>query len=137
MCELTEDELKELEELADAATPGPWDSGPETAAGSVWVYHMGSPIFEPLRFIAGILGKLPLFRVRSDTYTYQEWSPSEIDPKQDRFWKQKEADAAFVAASRGAVPKLIAEVRRLRSKYGYNESCRSDSEVKSCKIDRE
>ena len=35
--------LTELERLAEEATDGPWNTGPETGAGEVWVYCWVSP----------------------------------------------------------------------------------------------
>lgn len=107
-------ELKQLTVLAKAASPGPWTSGPDTAAGNVWVYRVGAPLFSPLRFVRSLLGKLPLFAVRGDSYA--EWAPGETqDARRDRFWIQKQADAEFIAVSREAVPNLVAEIERLQT----------------------
>jgi hypothetical protein len=84
--QLTEQQLAELEALADAATPGPWDShdemGPSTVVFVVGVKHCA---------------------VINALYAWWEGIGE----------KEAISNAAFVAASRAAVPALIAEVRRL------------------------
>lgn len=72
---MTEQQLAELEALANAATPGPWQPQDDIGYGR------------------GI-----------ETLAYNE----------DVGVLFGEADAAFIASARTAVPKLIAEVRRLR-----------------------
>lgn len=63
-------DLDALEEICNGASAGPWIEGPETGAGLVWVYRHGSPICEPLRYIAGLVRKLPIpmFKMRDDSY---------------------------------------------------------------------
>jgi hypothetical protein len=80
---VTDDELKAFEALAEAATPGPWDTN------GYYIEREEAPggEFERLLYNGG----------RDDTYC-----------------NMTEADFAFVAAARSAVPALVAEVRRQR-----------------------
>jgi hypothetical protein len=86
---MTEEQLAELEALANAATPGPWnydgmhDEIIAPRSGDYWI-------------------------VLSECRTAPDETPV------DRFGHQFCHDFAFIAASRAAVPELIAEVRRLR-----------------------
>lgn len=79
--------LDELEALARAATPGPWVAEPKTAAGNVWVQR------KPTQHGA-LKDCEPLFSVRDE-----------------QSYKQREADARFIAAAREAVPFLCRELR--------------------------
>ena len=73
--------LDELQALADAATPGPWEIAQHSYSGQfIWV--------------STLLG---------DIAEICDWPP-----------EQCLATARFIAACRTEVPKLIAEVRRLR-----------------------
>jgi hypothetical protein len=85
---LSEKELAELESLAAAATPGPWVAHVEAEApigGESMIGLDGLPDDFP-----------PDMYVRHDTET----APA--------------ADIKFIAAARNYVPRLLAEVRRLR-----------------------
>lgn len=80
----------EIRALLDAATSGPWNTGPETAAGRVWVYAKWRPLCEPQEWFQ------KMFTIRGQ----QDWIPGETrDAKDARLWKQKQQDAAFIAAS--------------------------------------
>jgi hypothetical protein len=100
---MTDGELDRLEQLAAAATPGPWQ----------W-YH-------PSEFPHDIRVARASKLVRNDpvrgyvfrmTHSHsKKWSGSadgaHLDPSED--------DARFIVAARAAVPELIAEVQRLRA----------------------
>lgn len=76
---MTEQELADIEALANAATLGPWEAGDpydQRTTEPLAVYGMGMEV--------------------ADT--------------------QLVRDATFIAASRAAVPALVAEVRRLRAR---------------------
>lgn len=109
---ITNDELDHLEALANAATSGPWTTGPCNAAGEVWVYAHRRPLCEPLQSLMRRLkGRLLLlFRIRHDSNAdcvLHETS----EEREKRFWQQKAADAAFIVASRNTMPRLIRALR--------------------------
>lgn len=84
---MTDAELGELQSLADAATPGPWE----------WIHKSNcEPEYGSLREPNG---------ERIIDLRCNECDDSFVDLAENR---------AFIAASRTAVPRLIAEVRRLR-----------------------
>lgn len=89
---MTEDELDRLEALASAATPGPWEStwNQVDVDGETEDVITTSEPREQYRSVVG-------------TFWYDGLHAG-----------CKEQDAAFIAACREAVPKLIAEVRRIR-----------------------
>jgi hypothetical protein len=82
---MTDQELKDLEALAEKATSGPWD-----VYGDSNIY----PRFEVETH--GGFKKICHINSSGNDYRYAH------------------NDAAFIAAARAAVPALIAEVRRLR-----------------------
>ena len=89
---LTDARLAEMEALASDATPGPWKCGRYKLAGDP-AFEVVGPSSENRRLIVQtVVGD-----ARCPEHTLQE-----------------QANAQFVAASREAVPALIAEVRRLR-----------------------
>lgn len=104
-CEMTDrptdEELDRWLALAEAATPGPWkrDLRPTQHIG-IWadVITVRPNPYEPDADPEGRLGHLDLL------YFYPIDLANVIT----------DANASFVAAAREAVPKLIAEVRRLR-----------------------
>jgi hypothetical protein len=86
---MTDADLRELERLSNAAAPGPWavdhvKAGVESYA----VIHAGGTIC-----------------------VESEGEPGDFDQE---LRDMIVADFAFIAAAREAVPKLVAEVRRLR-----------------------
>jgi hypothetical protein len=104
--DLTDQELDDLDELAQAATPGPWhvrdlddddamslvavSTVPDTGRGERW------PGFDHHEIIAATLVQQPRY----------------VDVA-DELWDE---NAAFIAAARQAVPRLITEIRRLRGR---------------------
>jgi hypothetical protein len=100
-----EDELKEIEELCSAATPGPWfvralddDSAmnlvavsthPDTGRSERW------PQYDHGEIIAATLVQHPRY----------------VDTVDER-WDE---NAAFIAMARDSIPRLVAEIRRLRA----------------------
>ena len=105
---LTDAELAGLEELCGATTPGPWyvrnlddDFGmslvavattADTGRGERW------PKFDHREIIAATLVQHPRYADCAD-----------------ELWDQ---NAQFIADAREAVPRLIAEIRRLRQQLG-------------------
>ncbi|MGW4660276.1 hypothetical protein ACWEP2_39175 [Streptomyces sp. NPDC004279] len=101
---LTNEELDELDELAGAATPGPWfvrglddadamslvavSTVPDTGLGERW------PGFDHRDIVAAPLVQHPRY----------------VDATDER-WDE---NAHFIAAARDTVPRLVAEIRRLR-----------------------
>jgi hypothetical protein len=101
---LSDDELTELAELAEHATPGPWyvrdlddehamslvavSTQPDTERGERW------PDFDHTAMIAATLIQQPRY----------------VDIADERWG----ANAAFIAAARTAVPRLLEEITRLR-----------------------
>ncbi|MFK4102480.1 hypothetical protein ACI2L1_20825 [Streptomyces sp. NPDC019531] len=100
----TDEELDELDELARAATPGPWfvrslddvdamslvavSTLPDTGLGERW------PGFDHREIVAATLIQQPRY----------------VDAADER-WDE---NAHFIAAARDNIPRLVAEVRRLR-----------------------
>ncbi|MFF1480732.1 hypothetical protein ACFVYD_24825 [Streptomyces sp. NPDC058301] len=109
---MTDDELGEIEELCSAATPGPWfvralddqsamglvtvSTTPDTGQSERW------PSFDHREIVAATLVQHPRY----------------VDVA-DECWDE---NAAFIAMAREAVPKLVAEVRRLRILLSAEES---------------
>jgi len=80
------EEIAAIKALTDAATGGKWVCEPNTYAGRVWVQ-------------LGLDGDMePLFNVRNKLH-----------------YEQRGHDAAFVAASREAVPALIKHIDELET----------------------
>ena len=87
---LTPDDLAAMEARCAAATPGPWAVDGTAALGAY-----------------GVVCATAAEHVASVFYLAQRLSLSNR-PKRD-------ANAAFIAASRSDLPRLLAEVRRLRA----------------------
>ncbi|GAA4836109.1 hypothetical protein [Kitasatospora terrestris] len=101
---MTDDELAEIEEVANAATPGPWhvrlldddyamnlvaiSTVPDTGLGERW------PDFDHHENVAATLVQQPRY----------------VDVADER-WDE---NAQFIAEARQNIPRLIAEIRRLR-----------------------
>ncbi|MEU8218274.1 hypothetical protein AB0C47_21225 [Micromonospora taraxaci] len=108
---MTEQELAEIEEIANAATPGPWyvrqldddfamslvavSTIPDTGLGERW------PDFDHHEIVAATLVQQPRY----------------VDVTDER-WDE---NAQFIASARQNIPRLIAEVRRLRHLLTGNE----------------
>lgn len=102
---LTDEELDQLEEIALAATAGPWhvrllddedamglvavSTVPDTGLGERW------PHFDHHEIVAATLVQQPRY----------------VDTADER-WDE---NARFIAAARQSVPRLIDEIRRLRT----------------------
>jgi hypothetical protein len=100
---MTDERLAELEGLARAATPGPWEVETTPRPSGTGVYRRGLTITSPgkpnrtyphMPGIVAMIGGSSSF----------ENEPALAD-----------ADRDFIAAARTAVPELVAEVRRLRA----------------------
>jgi hypothetical protein len=101
---LSDEELDELDELATAATPGPWfvrtlddtdamnlvavSTVPDTGLAERW------PSFDHREIVAATLIQQPRY----------------VDSADER-WDE---NAHFIAAARDNIPRLIADIRRLR-----------------------
>jgi hypothetical protein len=102
---ITDDELTELEELLDDVSPGPWfvrtldddfaaglvavSTRPDSGPGERW------PQFDCHEIVAATLVQHPRYVCVAD----EKW----------------DQNAHFIAVAREALPRLITEVRRLRS----------------------
>ena len=116
---LTDEELDELDELARAATPGPWfvrnlddvdamslvavSTLPDAGLGERW------PGFDHREIVAATLIQQPRY----------------VDAADER-WDE---NAHFIAAARDNTPRLVAEVRRLRRQL-EDTGAKDDQEVK-------
>ncbi|MFJ9459737.1 hypothetical protein ACIRST_32265 [Kitasatospora sp. NPDC101447] len=100
---LSDDELALIERRAAAATPGPWVAWTESRHG------IGGESFIQIR--PGAEGDDELY-VRRFTAGQEVKSPN---PELD-------ADFDFIAAARQDVPRLIAEVKRLRAALDRRDS---------------
>lgn len=87
-------ELAAIRERERAATRGPWRLEPNTGAGRVWVQIGARPHEADCE---------PLFRVRTLRPTFR---PED----QQREYRQRGADAAFIVAARSDIPRLLAAV---------------------------
>jgi hypothetical protein len=96
---VTPDQLAELRRLAEAATPGPWESSHNVDPPSDDNYHPNNPNREGR-------GEGPTI-----TGTYRDVKAMAA------------ADAAFIAAARTAVPALCAEVERLTAQVAALTQC--------------
>ncbi|SBT39021.1 hypothetical protein [Micromonospora auratinigra] len=110
---LTEDELAAIEERAAAATPGPWHvrlldddhaanlvavgTTPDTGRDSRW------PKFAAGELVAATLVQFP--------HRYVDCA--------DERWDE---NALFIAHAREDIPRLVAEIRRLRSGIGPTDA---------------
>lgn len=86
---------------------GPWNTGPETGAGHVWIYRDGAPMAEPTHWLRRA------FKTRTDHEP--EWVPGETsDARMDRFWQAKQDTASAIVACGNAIgdhgPALLALV---------------------------
>ncbi|MFF7679061.1 hypothetical protein [Actinacidiphila glaucinigra] len=113
---LSDQELDDLEELAHAATPGPWfvrfldddhamnlvavSTVPDNGASERW------PRFDHQEIVAATLVQQPRY----------------VDIADER-WDE---NARFIAAARESVPRLVDEIRRLR--HQLNATRRSTPE---------
>ncbi|MFG3417956.1 hypothetical protein ACIBTZ_28820 [Micromonospora sp. NPDC049460] len=107
---MTDEELAEIEELADAATPGPWhvrqldddfamslvaiSTIPGTGLAERW------PDFDHHEMVAATLVQHPRY----------------VDIADER-WDE---NAQFIASARRDIPRLIGEIRRLRRLLAAN-----------------
>jgi hypothetical protein len=93
---ITDEELDALERRADAATAGPWTSyieGRNQGPGDSFI-GTGDP-------------------VQTDMYIhYLEWPQDQQEANKQRLAN----DMDFIAAARQDVPRLVAEVRRLKKR---------------------
>lgn len=109
---MSDDELLEIEELAELATPGPWyvhSTDDRLAANALYVSSQPENLqVDPGRGLAeefpehvnpGVVVAITLLQ-----------NPRLADVADER-WDE---NSQFIAASRSYVPKLILEVRRLR-----------------------
>ena len=100
---MTEQELNEARALEQAATPGPWEVAGPWPKLSVYVDNDPDDSMAPIEVC-------------------ETWANYGVPPS-DR----ARADAAFIAASRTLVPRLIAEVDRLRAELGHVEPAEEPS----------
>ena len=114
---ITEERMKELKELAEKATPGPWEAG---------YSHWGQSDVIALRHDSidghvGLKNGIPFVRVAQH---------SEILIK----------DAEFIAAARQAVPELIQEIERLKREVTTAltdwDFARNELEEKTAEVER-
>lgn len=97
---MTPERLAELRRLADAATPGPWAWEATSQQDNSWCVGTTDPPHE---------GEV----VTDDDTVVVDWVAESGNA-------ERLADAAFLAASRTAVPDLLDEVERLRAERdGY------------------
>lgn len=88
---ITKQQLNEWEELAKAATGGPWHVD-ENGADMI----VGRPAWPCRR-----------------NYEDGEWTIASVDDLMGEYDHEREANAAFIASSRTAVPALVERVREL------------------------
>lgn len=134
---VTPERLNELAALANAATPGPWVPS-EDATTDVVIWGEADKSYEDYVWVANIAEGEPtgMWNVMADgrrVPTNPNDKPIIIGA--GGFEKQTEANAAFIAAARTAVPDLIAEVRRLQRELAslsvlvYCDACEGGGSV--------
>lgn len=109
---MTDEELEEIEDLAESAAPGPW-----------WATSEVIGVFGETRWgirCRNVTGLVELMRSGAG----RPYGPREFE---------------FVAQARTAVPKLVAEIRRLRSEFGHCFHCNAgwdavDPHTKNCPL---
>lgn len=95
MSDLTSEELEAWARLCEAATPGPWVAHHDDGDVTVWAPACEEQRADERRaFISNIGANFQQVSVAFDA---------------------DDANGDFIAAARTALPKLLAEVRRLRS----------------------
>lgn len=92
--------LKEIEERAEKATPGPWSVSHKQRAVGYWEYRVLEPVNNDL--LADIPGALWNTPQVDGIYDYK--SPIE---------RQAQNDCAFIAAARADIPWLLEKVKEL------------------------
>ena len=132
------DNLDALLALEAKATPGPWEHGPETGAGSVWVYKHGSPLAEPESprgWLRSLKGRVKLFMMRKRV-VYGHYGLRDAPPLSgnlgDPVWAQQEANAALIVAARNSLRPLVERVKELEAQKdgAYKERDLSEAMVK-------
>ena len=108
---LTPDALDELRRLHDAATPGPWESDTVENADAVYGFGDDEGIGFDARAIYSPDGKVLFDSLNSDAgEVLEEWGDDETHGSAwDEVAKQ---NAALIAATRNALPALIAAAER-------------------------
>lgn len=100
---MTNEELEAIKKRAEAATPGPWDASEDSDRS----YKLDAP--KDAQYWVTIA---------SGNTLVVSWWQQYAD---DSGTVLKLADAAFIAAARTDVPRLLAEVERLRALVGDHE----------------
>lgn len=120
----------ELQRLSDAATPGPWQFGDSSHVAGVMAERygegrcaycdagepswVGSRSINGTRMLAHVhLDPEPWWR--HGIYAIRADGPVSVVNDTDEYGYMADADAAFIAAAREAVPALLAEVAGLRA----------------------
>lgn len=99
---MTDQELDRLQSLSDAATEGPW----------IWYAEDASMV--SLVTNGKEMESVVLWATRCDA-CYKRVAADESVAEHSRCGWPKKADSDFLKEVRTAVPKLIAEIRRLRN----------------------
>jgi hypothetical protein len=110
--DLSEEELGDIEELCEATTPGPWfvrALDDKAAMNLVAVSTTPDP---------GAVERWPSFDHGELVAATLVQDPRYVDVADGR-WDE---NAAFIAMARMAVPRLVAEVRRMRARLSDEAS---------------
>lgn len=100
---MTNEELDAIEQRANRATPGPW----------VW-FMENSSTSGPIEPYTGFFGG-PYTRSDNSQFADLRSGNKTVLPADQSPALPKDEDADFIVHSRTDIPKLVAEVRRLRS----------------------
>ncbi|MCF2530775.1 hypothetical protein [Yinghuangia soli] len=108
---LTDDELDEIERIADSATPGPW-----------YVRHLDDDFAMNLVAVStvcdtGLGERWPEFDHEQSVAATPVQQPRYVDVADERW----DANARFIAMAREEIPRLTAEIRRLNGLLGNKE----------------
>ena len=114
---MTEDELKQIEEREKAATKGPWE------------WHDSDPSWLAVREEEGKHGA----HFRDGLHVEAVLPCSVAKDYLKRFAEQHEANRAFIAHSRADIPRLLTEVRFLKSQQRELER---GTEILVCELEK-
>jgi hypothetical protein len=129
--------LSRLRELAERATPGPWQWFGNTKMSEVYLATVDRGRIFVMDFVRWGMGcAQPRFQVRIGEQGGIMRKLSELDgdnaptmvaSHRKEFVGIGHPDAAFIAAARSAVPELIDECERLATLHGYEQSRSNDA----------
>ena len=108
---MTNKRVKEIRSRLEKATDGPWNTGPETGVGHVWVYAGSSPLLEPIGHGGWMARLCQKFKVvclgviRTDSLSQQMHESSAVYNRRVR--EQRRSNADFIANTPQDISDLL------------------------------